>query len=113
MEALILVGAGAAEVLRYLEGPGVGLQFDWEAIERGVLDNPRGSKDLLAPGIACGLVQELKPYFRVGSSACERTRVGGKLKGAHGFLWTHRIISVQDWVPSGYPDSEHCMRYLT
>lgn len=61
MEALILVGAGAAEVLRYPEGPGVGIHFDWEAVERGVPDNPRGSKDVLAPGIACGLVLELKP----------------------------------------------------
>lgn len=73
MEALILVGAGAAEMLRCLEGLGVGVQPDWEGFKRGVPGNPRGQKVLSVPGIACGLEQELKPRFRVGSSAAERT----------------------------------------
>lgn len=44
MEALILVGAGAAEMLRCPEGPGVGVQADWEGLERGAPGNPRGPK---------------------------------------------------------------------
>lgn len=53
MEALILVGAGgAAEILRCPQGPGVGVQPDWERGERGVPGSPRGVKVLLARGIS-------------------------------------------------------------
>lgn len=53
MEALILVGAGgAAQMLRCPEGPGVGVQPEWEGVERGVPGNPRGPTVLPVPGIS-------------------------------------------------------------
>ena len=53
MEALILVGAGgAAEMLQCPGGPGVGVQSEWEGVERGVPGNPRGPNVLQVPGIS-------------------------------------------------------------
>lgn len=53
MEALILVGAGgAAEMLQCPGGPGVGVQPEWEVVERGVPGNPRGPNVLQVPGIS-------------------------------------------------------------
>lgn len=49
MEALILVGLEGREDPALSRGPGVGVQSEWEGVERGVPGNPRSSERFAGP----------------------------------------------------------------